>query len=57
MWGTRDPLKPWCETLPACFESPVIIRHGRGHVVPQLDEAQLQTLRSFLSTQLHSPSL
>ena len=57
LYGTRDPMLRWCETLPECFEAPLIIEHGRGHVIPQLDKPQLDILRSFLQTQQQNSSL
>lgn len=57
LWGTRDPLHRWCETLPERFEAPLIIQHKRGHVVPQLDESEIDVMRSFLRAQQQNCSL
>lgn len=57
LWGTRDPVQRWCETLPERFEAPLVMKHGRGHVIPQLEQSELDVMRSFLHAQQQNCSL
>jgi hypothetical protein len=43
--------------LAELFKNPVIIAHHRGHVVPSLDAAQQETLRSFLQARMQDSTL
>ena len=46
--GEKDTLKPFSDKLASCFQDPLIIRHGRGHVIPQLPPIDVEQIRMFL---------
>lgn len=50
-------LLQWSHRLAETFESPVVITHPRGHVVPRLEGDSLATLRGFLEARLHESAL
>lgn len=49
MVGAKDEIKQLGERLAQRFDDPIIIEHPSGHVIPRLDEAQLNTTKRFLS--------
>lgn len=49
MIGAKDEVKRWGERLAQRFEDPVIIEHPGGHVIPRLEETQLNTIKQFLT--------
>lgn len=44
----QDPVKPLTNRLISSFDSPVVISHPRGHVIPALQGQDLARLRAFL---------
>ncbi|KAK4355925.1 hypothetical protein RND71_024896 [Anisodus tanguticus] len=45
--GEKDWLKIPSQELTTSFENPLIIRHPQGHTVPRLDEATVETLKTW----------
>ncbi|XP_059289613.1 dihydrofolate reductase-like [Lycium ferocissimum] len=45
--GEKDWLKLPSQELTTTFEKPLIIRHPQGHTVPRLDEAAVETLKTW----------
>ena len=43
--------------LTECYRQPVVINHPLGHVVPKLQEPELQALRAFLEAQCPQGSM
>lgn len=39
------------------FSNPVVMAHHRGHVVPGLNDEQLEMLRSFLQARMQDSTL
>ena len=54
--GDKDPVKVLTNMLIDCFDSPVVIRHSRGHVIPTLRGTELETLKAFLESQSQARS-
>ena len=50
--GRRDPAAPLSRALAAGCVSPLIIEHGRGHVIPRLEEADVAALRAFVEARV-----
>jgi len=50
IFGDRDPIKGLTNLLIESFDSPVVIRHTRGHVIPALQGEDLKTFRRFLES-------
>ena len=46
--GDKDPVKLMTNHLIEAFNSPLVISHPRGHVVPGLQGDDLARLRAFL---------
>jgi hypothetical protein len=46
--GEKDPVKHMTNLLIQAFDSPIVIHHPRGHVIPALKGEDLQRLREFL---------
>jgi hypothetical protein len=56
--GAADPVAPLSRRLADAFTNPVVIEHGRGHVIPQFQEGgDLATLRAFLEARRAGSSL
>mmetsp|Transcript_12610 Transcript_12610/g.29946 ORF Transcript_12610/g.29946 Transcript_12610/m.29946 type:complete len:219 (+) Transcript_12610:137-793(+) len=51
IWGERDPTAPYTKRLADKFADPVRLSHPGGHVVPPLEEVQLERIRRFLAAQ------
>ncbi|XP_055830551.1 uncharacterized protein LOC129899567 isoform X2 [Solanum dulcamara] len=45
--GEKDWLNLPSQELTTAFENPLIIRHPQGHTVPRLDEAAIETLKTW----------
>ena len=48
IFGQHDPVKILTNKLVKCFDSPVILTHERGHVVPRLQADMSETLKNFV---------
>ncbi|PIA30422.1 hypothetical protein AQUCO_05600106v1 [Aquilegia coerulea] len=46
--GQRDYIRPHGNKLLECFVDPLVIRHPKGHVIPELDEKGSDTMQMFL---------
>ena len=49
LYGSHDPVKIFTNRLIRSFDSPVVIQHERGHVVPRLGDADEAQLVAFLT--------
>nr|CAD1826965.1 unnamed protein product [Ananas comosus var. bracteatus] len=47
--GDADFLKQHGETLLESFVDPYVIRHPKGHTVPRIDDASMETMLNFLN--------
>jgi len=55
--GQADPVAPLSRRLAGAFANPVVLEHGRGHVMPALPPEGLATLRAFLEARRAGSSL
>ena len=55
--GGADPIAPLSRRLAGAFVNPVVLEHGRGHVMPALPPEGVATLRAFLEARLVGSSL
>ncbi|KAF8058364.1 hypothetical protein HT031_005682 [Scenedesmus sp. PABB004] len=53
--GHKDYVKEHSIALARAFEAPIVIMHGRGHVVPPLAREHLAVLRAFLTAMRDLP--
>lgn len=55
--GQADPIAPLSRRLAGAFVNPVVLEHGRGHVMPALSPEGVATLRAFLEARAAGSSL
>ncbi len=55
--GEADPIAPLSRRLAGAFLNPVVLEHGRGHVMPALPPEGVATLRAFLEARMVGSSL
>ncbi len=53
IFGQHDPVKILTNKLVKCFDSPVILTHERGHIVPRLHSDMSETLKNFMRSSMH----
>ncbi|PNW86417.1 hypothetical protein CHLRE_02g085600v5 [Chlamydomonas reinhardtii] len=52
--GAADPMRGRSEQLALCFQSPLVLQHEQGHVVPRLQPSAREQLKAFLQQHLHA---
>eukprot|EP00877_Chromochloris_zofingiensis_P004961 jgi/Chrzof1/14466/Cz09g03290.t1 len=55
--GHKDYIKEYSIELVRQFQAPIVIMHGRGHVVPNLEGMHLEVLRAFFKSFLQQPKI